>query len=92
MATLIHEVWEQPDEDGQMLEGLCLAGPDGDRFRASLAPGARLVSTFAAASHFEAMTKYYAMYGRGEYTTDHPWDCEPYPEDLAVLQGKLPAA
>jgi len=92
MAMLIHEVWEDPDEDGQTLSSLCLAGPDGDGFRAFLSPNARKVTTFQASCHFEAMTKYYAMYGRGEYTTNQPWDYEPYPDEWAVVQGNVPKA
>lgn len=86
MATLIHEVWEDQDDDGQTLESLCLAGPAGADVRALLSPRARLVKTFAAASHFEAMTVYYALYGRGAYTTDQTWDFEPYPEEWALAQ------
>ncbi len=92
MARLMHEVWEDPDEDGQMLESVCLAGPDGDDARALLSPGARLVTTFSAGSHFEAMTRYYAMYDRGEYITDQASDHEPYPEEWAAVQRKAPSA
>ncbi|MGF6274262.1 hypothetical protein ABIB38_002641 [Massilia sp. UYP11] len=86
MALLLHEVWEELDENGQALEGLCLAGPDGDAFRATLGERARLVATFEAASHIEAMTKYYSMYGRGEYATTHSSDYHPYPDAWRVRQ------
>lgn len=86
MALLVHEVWEEPDENGQMLEGLCLAGPDGDAFRAALGESARLIATFEAASHVEAMTKYYSMYGRGKYVAAHPTDYEPYPNEWRIRQ------
>lgn len=86
MALLLHEVWEEPDENGQMLEALCLAGPDGDAFRATLSESARLVSTFEAGSYVEAMTKYYSMYGRGEYDAAHPTDYEPYPNEWRLRQ------
>jgi hypothetical protein len=88
MATLIHEVWEDLDDDGQILSSVCLAGPDGDGFRALLSSNARRVATFSASCHYEAMTKYYAMYGRGDYTTDQAWDYEPYPEEWAVVQQR----
>ncbi len=81
MVYLLHEVWEEPDESGQMLQALCLAGPDGDAFRATLSESALLVATFEATSHVEAMTKYYSMYGRGEYVTAHPIDHDPYPNE-----------
>lgn len=86
MTSLLHEVWEEPDENGQMLEALCLAGPDGDAFRATLAEGARLVATFEAASHVEAMTEYYAMYGRGKYVSEHLADYDPYPQEWRARQ------
>jgi hypothetical protein len=92
MAILTHEVWEQPDEHGQMLPSLCLAGSHGDGFRSLLEPSARLVTTFQASSHFEAMSKYYAIYGREKYTTDNAWDYEPYPEEWAITQGNRSCA
>lgn len=92
MAILTHEVWEERDENGEVLSSLCLAGPHGDGFRKLLSPSARLVATFQASCHFDAMTRYYAMYDRGEYTTDQAWDHEPYPDEWAVVQGNAPAA
>ena len=86
MALLQHEVWEEPDGDGGRLPGLCLAGPDGDGFRALLRPGARCVHTFAAGSHFEAMTIYHQMLGREPYVTDHDEDHAPYPDAWALRQ------
>ncbi|WP_230632343.1 hypothetical protein [Chromobacterium violaceum] len=78
MTSLLHEVWEEIDEDGQSLPGLFLAGPDGDGFRALLGPGSRLVTTFYASSHFEAMTKYYEIVGYGAYVNDQSWSHEPF--------------
>ncbi|GAA0413795.1 hypothetical protein ACFOY5_03810 [Massilia aurea] len=86
MALLLHEVWEELDENGQILEALCLAGPDGDALRATLGESANLVTTFEAASHVEAMTKYYSMYGRGEYFAGHPTDYNPYPNEWRARQ------
>lgn len=88
MASLLHEVWEEPDENWRMLEALCLAGPDRDAFRATLAESARLVGTFKAASHIEAMTKYYSMYFRGEYVASLPTDYDPYPNGTEFVGGK----
>jgi hypothetical protein len=89
MVTLVHEVWEEPDASGQMLPSVCLAGSHGDSFRALLKPGSRLVATFTASSHFDAMTKYHAMYGWNPYTTDQAWDYEPYPEEWAAVQNSV---
>jgi len=64
----------------------------GDRARASLAPGARLALVFHASSHFDAMTKYHAYLERPAYTTDQPWDLEPYPRQwIAEQQAALAA-
>jgi hypothetical protein len=86
MALLRHEVWEEPDENGRMLEALCLAGPDGNAFRATLGEYAVLVATFEASSHVEAMTNYYFMYDRGEYVSGHQCDYDPYPEEWLTRQ------
>lgn len=88
MASLLHEVWEEPGENARMLESLFLAGPDGDGARALLGEGARLVTTFEASSHLEAMTKYYALYQRGAYVTDYPPDHNPYPQEWRIRQRK----
>ncbi len=93
MAKLTHEVWVHVDENGRELPGCCLAGPMGDGFRKLLAvePGARLVTTFEAGSHFEAMTIYNRLLEREEYTTDEPLAYEPYPEEwLTVQRGSGP--
>ncbi len=76
MVERLHEIWE--DEDGP---GCCLAGPAGDGFRGLIGPEARLIHTFWAGSHHEAMTTYSRLLGREAYTTDQPSDFEPYPED-----------
>ena len=86
MALLRHEVWEEPDENEQILEALCLAGPEGNAFRATLGDYAVLVATFEAASHVEAMTKYYFMYDRGEYVSAHPSDYVPFADEWRIRQ------
>jgi hypothetical protein len=86
VAILKHEVWMC----GEGLPGCCLAGPDGDVARRAFAESgsARLVWTFDAANHFEAMNRYHQHLGREPYTTDRPWDHEPYPEEwLRVQRG-----
>lgn len=74
------------DEHGSMLESCCLAGPDGDGHRKMFAQNARLVHTFTAGSHFEAMTIYYRFIGRGPYTTEFQWDYESYPAEWLARQ------
>ena len=85
MAMILHEIWEQDLPNG-VLPSVCLAGPDGDACRALLPKTARLVRTYEAGSHFEAMTIYYQHYGWGDYTTDIAWDREPYPQEWSERQ------
>ena len=69
MARLVHEVWL----DAEGLPSCVLAGPPGDDARRLfLSRDARLVHTFEAGSHFEAMQLYNAYLGRGPYTTSYP--------------------
>lgn len=65
---MLHELWIENDNE----QTFCLAGPRGENARKLLMPEARLAWTVEASSHFEAMTKYYAYMGWGEYTTDFP--------------------
>ncbi len=44
---LIFELWLDPEPDGQMLPGLCQAGPMGDGFRSLLNEGAIRVGTLS---------------------------------------------
>ena len=85
MRKLWHEIWEEV-EDGMVLHGCCMAGPRGDGFRRTLAHGARLLATFEASSHLEAMTYYNRYLGREEYTSDLEWDHQPYPEEWFMEQ------
>ena len=90
MASLLHEVWIEADEEtGGSLPSLIPAGPAGDGARA-LQSGARLVHTFHAGSHFEAMTLYRQFLGWEPYTTDHPQDHEPYPDGWLEEQLSRP--
>jgi hypothetical protein len=45
----------------------------GDGHRQLMSPSARMLTTFEAGSHFEAMTIYNRMFGREPYETDQPW-------------------
>lgn len=62
---MVHEFWMGGEERGTV----CLAGPRGDVTRMTLRPGAELVWTFEASSHFDAMTKYFEHRGWAAYTT-----------------------
>ncbi len=91
MAKLVHEVWQEIDDSGMELHTCCLAGPMGDGCRRTMAPSARLLTTFEAGSHFEAMTMYNRLLGRGAYTTDQVSDYEAYPEEWLHEQRSGPA-
>lgn len=86
---LLHELWE--DIGGEYgYETFCLAGPLGEGARAGLSREAKLIWTVEAASHFEAMTKYYLHKGWGAYTTEEAWDMQPYPREWEPLSGSPP--
>lgn len=87
MSNLLHEVWEEVS-DGVVLHTCCLSGPLGEGCRRRLEPGARLLTTFEAGSHFEAMTLYHRYLDRGAYTTDQAWDYEPYPAEWLAEQRR----
>lgn len=78
---LLLEVWIDRGPDGESLPELCYAGPRGDDARQLLTPNAQLLTTIKAGSHFEAMTLYYRLMGWGDYSTNEPWDHQPYPDE-----------
>ena len=69
-----HEVWIDPEG----LSTLCLSDEKGNDCRKSLEPGSKLIHTFYAVSHFEAMNIYYKFMGWGPYETVFEIDKEPY--------------
>lgn len=71
-----HELWDDPENEGRYI--FVLAGSMGDGARATLSKSAQLTWTVEAASHFEAMTLYYAHMGWGAYASDHEWDRKSY--------------
>ena len=75
---ILHEVWA--DEDG--LTTLCLADERGNDCRALMKPQSKIIHTFYAGNHYEAMTIYYEYMDFGTYTTDFAIDKEPYSNSL----------
>jgi hypothetical protein len=69
-----HEVWE----DLEGLTTLCLANERGEACRKLLEPGSKLIHSFYAENHYEAMTIYYKFMDWGVYTTEFEIDKEPY--------------
>jgi hypothetical protein len=86
MAKLIYEMWLDPNEYGEPLPSLCLAGPEGEGFRKLLHPGAILRGTLLAESTFDAMTQYYQRNGWGEWTTQFAADYEIHAQEQADAQ------
>ena len=75
MDRLLHEIWD----DSEGLTGLILAGERGEAARKLFEEeGKKLVHTFYASSHFEAITIYYDYNGWGEYITVYEYDKLPY--------------
>ena len=87
MSKLLHEVWEEID-GGMVLHTCCMAGPRGEGCRRLLALGCRLLTTFEASSHFEAMTVYHCYLSREAYTTAQAWDHQPYPDEWLAEQRR----
>lgn len=75
-----HEVWEDP----KGLTTLCLADERGDDCRKLLEPDSKLIHTFYASSHYDAMTIYYKFMDWGIYTTEFEVDKEPYEKKNAT--------
>ncbi|HEX2606482.1 MAG TPA: hypothetical protein VHK91_03845 [Flavisolibacter sp.] len=83
MDKVLHEIWRDPEG----LPCLIRAGVEGEGTRKRLIEeGSRLVHTFYASSHFEAMTYYYAYVGYGEYKAEYEYDKLPYSE-WAKIKG-----
>jgi hypothetical protein len=88
MSELVHEIWEFT-ENGMILHACCLAGLRGEEQRRYLGDQSRLLTTFRAANHFDAMTFYHRYLGREAYTTPYEQDHLPYPAEW--WQGQLSA-
>ena len=85
MAYLLHEVWLDPER----LPGCVLAGPRGDdRRRKSFGPGSRLIHTFEAGSHLEAM-RYYHKYLKCGASLYADIDGQDYPDEWLEEQHSL---
>ena len=73
-----HEVWEDPEG----LTSLCLSDSRGNDCRNMLEPNSKLIHTFYAESHYEAMTIYYKFMDWGIYTTEYEVDKLPYEKNV----------
>ncbi|MCB0381463.1 MAG: hypothetical protein KDD24_09420 [Flavobacteriales bacterium] len=74
MAKIKHDIWTNPED----LPMLCFSGELGAESRTLLEPNSKIVHSFYAESHFEAMTIYYEYMDWGVYETEFEVDKEPY--------------
>jgi len=74
MSDILHDIWE--DDDG--LTMLCYANELGAEPRTLLEENSRIIHSFNAHSHFDAMTKYYNYMGWGIYENHIEQDKDAY--------------
>ena len=85
MAKVKHDIWE--DFDG--LTMLCFSGELGAESRKLLEPNSKIIHSFHADSHFDAMTKYYAFMDWGDYESDFEEDKQPYDLNNFEIRSKV---
>jgi hypothetical protein len=76
MKGIRHEVWE----DSEGLTMLFRADKAGNEGWLQPEKNSKLIHSFYASSHYEAMTIYYEFMDWGVYDTPYEIDKEPYPE------------
>ena len=74
MTSIKHDIWQ----DNEGLTSLCFSGDLGEESRSLLEPGSKIIYSFYADSHFDAMTKYYEFMKWGIYETEFEIDKQPY--------------
>lgn len=79
------DVWQ--DREG--LTALCRAGDGGKECRDAMEGKYKIIFSFFASSHYEAMTKYYEFMDWGEYTTEFEIDKEPFKDLNGELQKEI---
>lgn len=82
MTTIKLDIWQ--NKEG--LTSLCFSGDLGEESRTILEPDSKIIHSFYADSHYDAMTKYYQYMDWGVYTTDFEVDKESY--DLYELRKR----
>ncbi len=74
MSSIKHEVWQE--EGGETM--LYYARELGEQARRTVKPHAKLIHTFYASSHCQAMTIYYQFIGLGDFYNRILSGKEPY--------------
>jgi hypothetical protein len=82
MTSIKHDIWQ--DKEG--LTSLCFSGDLGEESRSLLEPDSKIIHSFYADSHFNAMTKYYEYMDWGVYETEFEIDKELY--DLEKIKNR----
>ena len=90
MPQLLYEAWHDPDDNS--LE-CSRANSGADELRRRISPGARLVRSYLASSHEDAMQQHYTAEGWGEYKripghTDIPHTQQEFLDQQAWLQSR----
>jgi hypothetical protein len=83
MSKIKHDIWQ----DTEGLTSLCYSGKLGAESRSILEPGSKILHSFYANTHFEAMTKYYEFMGWGKYTSGFEIDKTTY--DIGELKRRM---
>ncbi|RKD90183.1 hypothetical protein [Mangrovibacterium diazotrophicum] len=74
MTSIKHDIWQYREG----LTSLCFSGDLGEESRSLLEPDSKIIHSFYADSHFDAMTKYFVFMGWGKYETEFDIDKQPY--------------
>lgn len=85
MAKIKHDIWQDPEG----LTSLCFSGVMGMECRRLLEPNSKIIHSFYADSHYEAMIKYYEFMGWGKYETEFETDKLPYNSNKLIDRNKV---
>jgi hypothetical protein len=85
MGKILFDIWAE--EDG--LTSLCFSGEIGEEARCLLGTNPKIIHSFYADSHFDAMTQYNAYLGLGVYESDFEIDKEPYKLEELQRRARL---
>ncbi len=85
MANIKHDIWE----DSEGLTMLCFSGDIGKESRTLLEPNSKIIHSFFAVSHFDAMTKYYEFMDYGIYDSVFEEDRSVYDKNELAIRAKI---
>ena len=85
MTKVKHDVWK----DSEGLTMLCFSGELGVESRRLLAPDSKIIHSFEADSHFDAMQKYYSFMNWGSYESDFEDDKNPFDLNKIEVRSKM---